>query len=375
MICRGCGGKHSSIVFEMDPMPLAGGFSDSLGLAQKATKLPLVWRRCEGCWLVQVERDVPDEILYRNYCYASSSVQALCEHFDSYAEFLGDRYPGPMRVLEIGCNDGILLRRLPTEWECIGVDPSDVAEEANPAQENQSDRCYELINAPFNTKLGLRGFDLVLASNCLAHITEIYDVVEAAALALRPGGHFWVEVHDLEATLKDGQWDTIYHEHKVEYNLASLCRTLEPHGFALETVQKLSLHGGLIRAGFRKTEQIPNLFPFMPGHSFDLLVETYQKRREGMLYEELMVREDLVAYGASGRATVWFNQLPELKFQAVVDDSSLRQGKFVPGVGWPIVPWDSRPDGDCILITAWNYAQTIRNQHSEYPGVWAQIWT
>jgi len=368
--CRGCGSSLLDIVFTMEPMPLAGAFADSISQAHDAERLPLTWVRCEACDLVQVVEDVEDKELYSKYCYASSTVPGLVEHFTKYAKFLSQRFQGKgntMNVLEIGCNDGVLLRRLPRSWKCVGVDPSDVAATTNPS-------AYELINEPFGTALGLTGFDLVLASNCLAHVTAIEDMVEAAAKALVPGGEFWVEVHDLEATLRTRQWDTIYHEHKAEFSLGALSKVVTPHGFHVFEVQRLPLHGGLLRVGFVKGEKWGDLPRSTEG--FELLRETYRARRETDLYKRLAEVQQqgktLVAYGAAGRATVWFNQLPELKFAAVIDDSPLRAGKFIPGVGWPIVSWPG-PTSDICIITAWNYAKEIRARR-EYSGRWFQTW-
>jgi len=364
--CRGCGSSLLDVVFTMEPMPLAGAFANSISQAHDAERLPLTWVRCEACDLVQVLEDVEDKELYSKYCYASSTVPGLVEHFAEYAKFLTDRFRGKdIRVLEIGCNDGILLRRLP--WKCVGVDPSDVAATTNPS-------AYELINEPFGTALGLTGFDLVIASNCLAHVTAIQDMVEAAAKALVPGGEFWVEVHDLEATLRTGQWDTIYHEHKAEYSLGSLSKVVTPHGFSILYWEKLPLHGGLLRVGFIKDGRSNPVG--LPSQGFELLCETYRTRRETDLYKGLYEVQQqgktLVAYGAAGRATVWFNQLPELRFAAVIDDSPLRAGRFVPGVGWPIVSWPG-PTSDICVITAWNYAKEIRDRR-EYSGRWLQTW-
>lgn len=368
--CRGCGAPLSSIVFEMDPMPLAGAFASSRADACASEKLPLAWLQCGKCELVQVKEDVPDRMLYQRYCYASSTVPGLVRHFASYARFLGERFAGgARRVLEIGCNDGVLLTQLPASWEKVGVDPSDIAMRA------QVGSAYDLINEPFGTHLGLRGYDLVVASNCLAHITQIEDAIEAAAQALVPGGEFWVEVHDLDATLQTGQWDTIYHEHKAEYSIRSLCRVVMPHGFSLIAVERLPLHGGLLRVGFTRGGCGTRVDA--PRPSFGLLRETYRLRRQTEVYSKLRSaasqRRPILAYGASGRATVWFNQLPELEFAAVVDDSSARAGKYVPGVGWPIVPWDERPPTETCVITAWNYADDIRRKR-EYSGQWLQTW-
>jgi len=368
--CRGCGAPLEREVFAMEPMPLAGAFADSAKQALAAERLPLTWLQCDRCELVQVAEDVGDEVLYSKYCYASSAVESLVDHFKKYARFLRLRFGHRwQQVLEIGCNDGVLLRQLPCSWDCVGVDPSDVAAVAL----QNGDVRYELINEPFGTALGLRQeFNLVLASNCLAHMTAIDNVVEAAAQALVPGGEFWVEVHDLDATLRTGQWDTVYHEHKAEYSARSLSRVVVRHGFSVLEVKRLPLHGGLLRMGFLRGVIGKPLTSRV--ETFDLLRQSYSQRRETTLYGELSGVKMPIAYGAAGRATVWFNQLPELEFAVVIDDSPLRAGRFVPGVGWPIVPWPARPPSDICVVTAWNYAKAIIQAHPEYEGCWLQTW-
>jgi hypothetical protein len=127
-----------------------------------------------------------------------------------------------------------------------------------------------------------------------------------------------------------------------------------------------------LRAGFSRGRA--GLLLDDAGWSFSLLRETYQLRRTTELYAELVVQsEPLLAYGASGRATVWFNQLPELDFAAVVDDSPARVGKYVPGVGLPIISWDERLPTETCVITAWNYAEEIQ-QRRKYEGRWTQTW-
>jgi len=56
-----------------------------------------------------------------------------------------------------------------------------------------------------------------------------------------------------------------------------------------------------------------------------------------VLQEALQAAKLIAAYGAAGRATVYLNQMSELPFRFIVDESQLRLGKFVPGTGTPIV--------------------------------------
>jgi methylation protein EvaC len=377
--CRACDNapRDWDVAFEMEAMPLAGYFPESKPEAEGAFRFPLTWVRCEHCGLVQVLEDVEDAALYDEYRYGSSSVPGLVRHFDSYAAFLAKRFgSGRRTVLEIGCNDGVLLERLPRSWERIGVDPSDVARHV-------SDPDYRLISAPFGQEVadGLpeRGrVDLVTSSNAMAHFTKLRDAIEAAHAVLAAGGEFFIEVHDLDSTLATGQWDTVYHEHKAEWSDRSLVACFGEVGFELVYLERLALHGGLIRAGFRRLERGAESVAAPPRESFDVLRATYLNRMKSEPAVSLRDLSDrgskIAAYGAAGRANVWLNQMRDLPFEWIADGSPHRAGRWIPSVAVPIVPperLDEQPPDAC-LITAWNYAADIRAKHPGFAGPWFQ---
>ena len=52
----------------------------------------------------------------------------------------------------------------------------------------------------------------------------------------------------------------------------------------------------------------------------------------------------------------------------IVDDSPLKQGLYSPGLHIPVLPsselYKTRPD--YVLILAWNFAESIMNNHNEF---------
>lgn len=362
MTCRACGGPTAP-VFEMDPMPLAAGFTVTRAEALDAPRYPLTWRECSRCGCVNADPDIPDATLFRHYAYAASTVPALVRHHAGFAAFLAARFPGPapLRVLEIGCNDGVLLKQLPRHWERVGVDPSDVALRA------VTD--YGLVNVPFTSSVAraLGSFALVTASNAFAHFSGLADAFDGVARALASGGEFWCEVHDLDATLATGQWDTIYHEHKVEWSEDSLRTAAALHGLMWIGTERLPLHGGLLRVGFRRANRA-YLAPEPAPRDFAPLRAAYAGRRAPAL------PDGSVAYGAAGRGTVYLNQVRP-NVGAVIDGSPLRAGRWVPGVGLPILSPDEfdRANPPAALVTAWNHAPDIRARHPGY-GAWVTAW-
>ena len=379
--CRGCHAERDRLqpVLTMDPMPLAGMFCESAAEAKAAPIFPLTWMHCGQCGVVQVLENVDDSFLFSKYNYSSSTVPGLVRHFASYSEFLVERYGANNRVqfLEIGCNDGVLLKRLPPTWKLTGCDPSDVA--AGAAERAN----YSFIDRPFCgatvAEARLEGtLDVISGSNCLAHISDLKEVFESAHRALKVGGHFWIEVHDLNALLRGSQWDTIYHEHKVEWSEESLQNCLTPIGFIHRETNHTPLHGGALRILFEKTNSPTKqkLKPITRPTGLNDLPQAYEKRYETpaarALADALREGHRIAAYGAAGRANVYLNQLPSLRFDYIVDESPLRVNKFIPRVGTPIVPPSllrEKPAEAC-LITAWNYRDDIIRKNPQHSGLW-----
>ena len=379
--CRGCYATSNmfKVVLEMDPMPLAGMFCQTKTDAMCAPIFPLTWIRCKSCGLVQVYEEISDTFLFSNYNYASSTVSGLVRHFQQYNEFLQSRYSSlkPICFLEIGCNDGVLLNQLPKNWHLSGVDPSDVASNAHSPYSS-----YLLYNDSFSVDFVRQNNlentqDIISGSNCLAHITDLKNIFEGIHLALRMGGHLWIEVHDLDALLINYQWDTIYHEHKVEWSEDSLINCLLPLGFVHLETHRLPLHGGLLRICFQKVafSQESNRKNLLDDRLIELR-KVYEKRYDTevakLLKTELKMKRGISAYGASGRANVYLNQMRELHFDYIVDESPLRCGKFIPQVATPIVSlerFQEQPTPIC-LITAWNYKDDISGKNPQYTGKW-----
>lgn len=379
--CRGCTrAALTGTPLALDPMPLAGHFPGSANAARTAGTVPLTWVVCTACGLVQVLEDVDDSHLYGEYNYSSSAVPALRRHFIDLAELLVERYDRP-QMLEIGCNDGVLLKALPANWALTGCDPSDVARRA------ADGASYDLWNEPLTRELvernGAAGhFDLITGSNCLAHMSDISETFAAASLALRTDGELIVEVHDLHETIRGAQWDTIYHEHKVEWSAGSLVACLRPHGLEVVSVDRLPLHGGLLRVVARKTaasaapETGVDLEDLRKGLSS--LNEAYARRTSAPSYKLAMAATraglTVAGYGASGRANVWLNQLPDLDLKFVVDDSPLRAGRWVPRQAFPILSASVLDDQEMVpslmVVTAWNYFDDIVRKNSRLGVAW-----
>ncbi len=336
----------------MDPMPLAGAFAETQEAAVNAERYPLEWRWCRDCGLVNVWPDIPEHLIFDSYSYRASQVPALVRHHADFARWLVTRFPDTKLHIEIGGNDGVLTKALP--WPTINVDPSDAW--VGPG-----------FNRPFTEVVKrLPRADLITASNSLAHFDGISEALAGVRFLLHREGRFVVEVHDLGSTLASSQWDTVYHEHRVEWAADSLYAVGALHGLMLLELERLPLHGGLLRATFK-----PDVQHKAPGR-----VPARDFSRLQRAYDEAVAPDLLagsLAYGAAARATVYLDRTRP-NVSAVIDGSQRRAGRFVPGIGLPILPPESFGDPPAVLITAWTQADDIKARHPGYER-WVTAWT
>lgn len=125
--CRFCNSDELSLIIDFGDVALAGGFIISEQF-QLEKKYPLQLYFCQNCYLLQIINRIEPEILFREYFYYSSAIGTLRNHFKQYAKEVTSRFvePSESTVIEIGCNDGVLLNPLHDIGvdTLIGVDPS-----------------------------------------------------------------------------------------------------------------------------------------------------------------------------------------------------------------------------------------------------------
>ena len=193
------------------------------------THYPLDLMYCDDCTLAQLSVAVDPEVVFPvDYPYSSGNSQGATR------ELRGSRPAGEpvLRaevdlVVDIGANDGTLLGKF-GDCRTVGVEPTD-----------QATRIDGPALSGFLHREGWRGRSVeehgqakvITACNVLAHVEDIDDVMRGIRLLLAPDGVLIAENHDL-ASVVDGQWDTIYHEHLRFFSPYSFDWLLRKHGLA-----------------------------------------------------------------------------------------------------------------------------------------------
>lgn len=388
--CRGCQSERLVSFLDYGEVPLAGNFvrpEDADGVLY----YPLDLSFCTDCTLVQVQNVVDAKTIFHDYRYLSSITRTLMSHFEMYADELCARnlVGTGKSVVEIGCNDGVLLGPLRARGaSALGVDAAaNVAEIAR-------NKGNEVVTGFFGldlaeTIIAERGqADLITASNVFAHVDNLDDIMRGVKRLLAPEGTFCIEVHygvDLVETL---QFDTVYHEHLCYYSLRALDTLVGRFGMRIYDAQRLPMHGGAIRVFAAHNEGTHHAFASAAllgllelEASMELdKVETYRRfaaaslgLREAIRTEVLRrsaLSERICAFGAAGRGTTLLNfcGLDRTVLDFVIDESPSRIGRIVPGVAVPIVALEEleRTPTQACLVTAWNYRDEILAKTARY---------
>lgn len=341
---------------------------------------------------MQTLQDVDPSILFSQYSYSSSSSPSLVQHFESLATQLASRYELTGRLcIDIGCNDGVFLKPLRRFGaRVLGVDPSDVAEKSGLRHRFPVISKYLTPDVALDIKQSFGAPRIVSACNVLAHVEDPHVLVQSIAALSVPETIVLIEVHYQGALLEGFQYDTVYHEHTCYYSLKSIERLLRDHGLRVSRVEFIPNHGGSIRVfaslGSTRFSEISKESQRESPPDLVMFADGARSMRRALIEEvQYRVRQSntIYGYGASGRGTIllnWCGFTPD-EVYLVIDQSPLRVGKIIPGVGIPVRHVDEvGPEGgtgrfvlkepDIYLLTAWNYGRSIVSQHPFYQGRW-----
>ena len=214
-------------------------------------QIPTQLLRCDptrdekACGLLQMATSVPPMVLYSSYWYRSGTNQTMRDHLRGIAEDATQLVQGgSRRVLDIGCNDGTLLRYYPSAFEKFGVDPSDVAQEIGSGVTVVQDTfpSYEL-----KSLMGNQEFDIITSIAMFYDLEDPVGFVKEIKTLLRDDGLWIFEMSYMPSMLAMNSYDTICHEHLEYYSLAVLENLLGRCGMKVFRVETNGINGGSIR--------------------------------------------------------------------------------------------------------------------------------
>jgi SAM-dependent methyltransferase len=190
-----------------------------------------------------------------NYHYRAALTRDVLDGMGQLVEHVANfiNISKPQLVLDIGCNDGSLLKMFKEKlgFTIIGVDPTDAIEDAFDAL----DGAYKgFFDSELARKI-VRDFgipDVITFTNVFAHIEDLPALLQALQILIGEETIVVIENHYLGEILNKYQFDTFYHEHPRTYSAHSFKFIAKQLGLTINEIQFPSRYGGNIRVTMSK---------------------------------------------------------------------------------------------------------------------------
>jgi SAM-dependent methyltransferase len=249
--CRICGSTSLRRVIDLGPQHLQGSFVKPGEEMPPLRRIPCVLVRCDptadegACGLLQMEHSVPPEILYSSYWYRSGTNQTMRDHLAGIVRSAMELVPKKKgAALDIGCNDGTMLKNYPKTWKRVGVDPSDIAMEIKDGIQVVHD---VFPSAELHRKFPKLKFDVITSIAMFYDLEDPVGFVRAIRDSLAPDGVWVVEMSYMPSMLEMNSYDTICHEHLEYYSLSVIENILRRVGLKVFRAELNAINGGSLR--------------------------------------------------------------------------------------------------------------------------------
>ena len=355
--CRLCGSPILSEIFSIGDFYI-NDFPPSPEKKGRNGKCPLDLIMCKNCNLFQLRHTAPQELMYRRFYWYKSGINETINNdlkeISKIAVQLGNLQENDI-VLDIGANDGTLLRHFKQKAIRVGCEP------ANNLIEDLNDNCEYLINDFWNEKyyrnLNIPKAKIITAIGMFYDMEDPNQFISDAAKALTEGGVFIAQLMCLKNMMDTNDVGNICHEHLEFYSFHSLEYLFEHNGLEVFDVEINNVNGASYRLFARKKgadvtpaegadERIARVRQDEEGLDgkkvhleFFERLETNKTKCVAFIKREVAKGKKVWVYGAStkGNVILQYYGLDHTLIEAAAERSPAKWGKYTVGSMIPCV--------------------------------------
>jgi hypothetical protein len=378
--CQICNNSDLYSIIFLGYMPPVNSMPKIGTKPQEQPSYPAELLYCRKCHLVQIGLIVDPQILFpAKYPYTSSTTKVLRDNFSELYQECSKLLALKKSdlIIDIGSNDGNLLKNFKDKHKVLGITPEDIGKLAIEAG-------IPTIFDYFNDKSVLKvkkkygKAKLITATNVFAHMEHIHDVTKNVISLLEDDGVFISESHYLLPLIKDVQYDTIYHEHQRYYSLHSLKNLFKMHGLEIFHAKEIPSHGGSIRvyAARKGTHPIQKSVLKLLQKEKPVVtnIKSFKKFKEKVILSKVNLYkllskikkrgETIYGISAPSRGTTLINYLglDEGIINSIVEiKGSYKIGLYVPGTLIPVLNEDKlyKDQPDYAFLLSWHIADEL----------------
>jgi SAM-dependent methyltransferase len=389
--CRVCNSANFIPVLSFGDQAISDFVDDSSKSPYAGLTVPLILALCDvskgGCGLLQLKHTVNRQALYSKYWYKSGmndTMKAALEGIARKAEKVVPLGDGDL-VLDIGCNDGTLLRGYTKKLVRVGFEPTTNLLADARVGTNM------IINDFWNYDAFARNFPQKRAK-CITSIAMFYSIedpnkfVSDIAKCLDEDGVWIIQMAYLTSMLDTNGFDNVCHEHLEYYGLLSLEKLVERHDLSVVDLELNDIYGGSIRVYIRqKGRGIPKsvavhdlehsehelgLDTRKPYEEFGRRIDSTKKELVQFIEKEVGKGKTVYIYGAStkGNVILQYFGLDHKLIKGAAERNPDKWGKKTVGTMIPIVSEEEAraANPDYFLVLPWPFIEEFKRRERKF---------
>ena len=394
--CRICKSKDLTPIISLNEQYIATFTPKKDESLSLPNKFPLDLVRCDinkntkGCGLVQLLHSIPKEFLYKRYFYKSGINKTMNENLCEIVQEAISKIKLNENdlVLDIGCNDGTLLKNYQEmNLQIVGFDPAENMAEFS--KKTGAEIIIDYFNEnSFKKRFGSKKAKIITSIAMFYDLDDPNIFVKDISKILDNEGVWIIELSYLPLMMKQNAFDTIVHEHLEYYHLKVLEQLFFKHGLKVMDVFLNNVNGGSIRLFIKHKDQnlskdassrikkIKNdeealrLDTEKPYIEFYNRCEKLKEKTISFIKNEKEKGKKIFAYGAStkGNTLLQFYGIDNKIIEKVADRNSDKWGRRTVGTDIQIISEEEarKSNPDYFFILPWHFLDEFIDREQDF---------
>lgn len=347
---------------------------------------------CTHCGTAQLNNVINPDILYSKYWYYSGVNKTMHDGLKNVVDSMISCVPYKENDiwLDIACNDGTLLSKVPDSFRKIGIDPSDEGIQKLARLQGVIVNDY-FSKSAYNqvTKDRAKFISCIAMFYDLANphqfLDDVYDVLD-------DDGLFVIQMSYTPLMFKQLEFGNICAEHVMYYSLKGLSLLLQLHKFYVVDCELNDINGGSFRVyctktgtqHFRNQQQrdiaeirIKSLLAYEKDNNvldkfieFDKNITELKNQTISFIKKAKSEGKTIYGYGAStkGNTLLQYFGLDHAMITKIAERNPSKHGLKTIGTEIPICSEEEmRADHpDYLLLLPWHFIEEFKIREQEY---------
>lgn len=299
--------------------------------------------------------------------------------------------------LDIACNDGTLLRQVPSNLIKLGIDPADDTFLAEASRHGTIVQDYFSYDAYQRTGYGDKKAKVITTIAMFYDLMDPTPFVNDVHSILDNNGIWVLQLSYTPLMLEQLAFDNICHEHAYYYSLTSMKTLLEKNRFKIVDCELNDVNGGSFRIYVQKQTadvasfgtsplrdvcvfRVNALLAYEKEHydisdakvweTFQQNIDALKKQTVDFIRAEKSKGKIICGYGASTKGNTllqWFG-LDHTLIDAIAERSPYKFGLKTIGTNIPILSEEDvrKMNPDYMLVLPWHFISEFVKRESEF---------